>query len=247
MVLATFGFDISKLSKSYYFCNEHNNNNAPEIVFFGCNKQKKIDNLQSVNYVNITMPEYKIECENLLQHLLVEHGTTLNVKIKFYTPAILMGRPNLPLTDNVLRRLLIIFFDRVAFNNIYHIVKVHNQFRHNSSNLDNIDDVLTGFAIDNSDSIIMYVEGICTGIIARLLYILTSFPNASVNLHFNSKLLFDKRLYERFINMHGGILKINLLYPLQRILSNENFYVRGNAPNGCFNVRIHLIMMFFVF
>lgn len=245
VILAAFGFDLRKLYKPYFFLNEHNNNNLPEMVYFGCDKQMKVRNInvESVNAYNITMHETTIECDYLLQDLLIEHSTILNAKIQFYSPTALIGRP-LQFDVKYFKRLLIIFFDRLAFDNVYHIIRVHNQKCYNNEDDDN--DILTGFVIDNHDSIITYVEGIGNGKIARLLYILTSFPNASVNLHFDTKLLFDKRLYERFINMHDGIFKINLVYPIRYILNNDNMYVIGNVPKGCFNVRIcKIIYLFF--
>lgn len=247
VVLAIFGFDLSELSKPFNFCNEHNNGNQPELLYFDSRKQKQIEQLYLINHVNITMPEKFIEYHKLLQDSLIEHEIILNVKVRFQSDALLMGRTESLLNTKYLQRLFIIFFDRVAFNSIYQLITNNHNYiiteeyfgvnKINLSDSDDNADVITGFVIDNHKEILFYIEGECIGLIPRLLYILTSFSEAAVKVHFNSKLLFDERIYERFINDRiGGILKIDLVYPLQHILNNAHFYTTGNVPLGCFNV-----------
>lgn len=259
VVLATFGFDLSRLVNSSHFYKENNNGNQPEMVIFGAAKHKHVEKLFSVNHVNTTMPEKMIEYDEILQNRIIEYGTTLKVEIKSQAPIVLKEQTTSALmVPNNYQQIFVIFFDRLAYNNIFEAIHRHNQklAEHRKSKLllmkyygaDDCEkvtnlssNVLTGFIIDNRDSIMMYVEGTTVGQIPNIWYLLTSYSTEALKVHYNSQLIFEKRLYDRFIPF-GGILQIQLVQPIQLLLGNSHFYVKGNVPLGCYVVSTGLFV-----
>lgn len=240
-----------------HFCNEINNFDHPE--FFKCGKQNikytfQSNDTISPNGINLKTPEKKNIYKNLIQDYLVENGTQLKIEVHFAAPLFASGRESLISTADLVTRMFLIFFDRKFF---YHILNIILKANCNSLgtktripipfqkptlqptkellDLEELD-VITGFTVDNQESQALFIEGKSSGLIAKIWNDLMHLDETIVKLHFNTSLLFMDRLYKTFVPI-GAILEIRLVFPLQHILKQRLFYLKGNVPLGCWRVK----------
>ncbi|XP_046398030.1 uncharacterized protein LOC124164860 [Ischnura elegans] len=84
---------------------------------------------------------------------------------------------------------------------------------------------LTGFLVHDTKDVLLYVEGIYS-IISSFYEELLQLPQCSQDIIFDGSLVFNKRLYDKFI-MTGGFHSLNLKNTLEKLLYIEESVKKG--------------------
>lgn len=111
-------------------------------------------------------------------------------------------------------------------------------FDHNKKTTDN-EDIITGFIFHDGNNTLAFFEGESNGYISNILHFMKILKAKTEKIFFNTNLLFEERLYNKFIS-YNGIYKIVLNEPLKDILLKQLIFVRYNLPILCLQV-IHTV------
>lgn len=152
------------------------------------------------------------------------------------------------------KRLLLIVYDLSIANYLISDILCYNQQFHSSvlvknlfmytENIKNVEEngnesetkeqLLTGFWIDNGNSIILFLEGCRANYCMEIMHYKVKFMNESLcRVYYNSATYFYKRIYENFVAF-GGIYKITLKYQLQKIFQVQWTHISKCVPKPAF-------------
>lgn len=107
--------------------------------------------------------------------------------------------------------------------------------------LQDSDDVITGFSIDNGKEVHIFVEGISYGYILEVWNKIHKVNTFTAKVFLNSETEFEKRMYQNF--MVVGIYPITLKMSLEKIFQNQDIYVQGMIPIPCFKALMKLSLL----
>lgn len=195
--------------------------------------------MRNVNEINISLDN--VEAKNSIsEETLLNFGTTLKVEVYLMAPQtaslILLRFPN------TFKRLLFILYSwELAKNLLTSIIKQNDRIfsEKKTGSIEDLEfaDIITGFMIDNGDSLTIFVEGLSTGFILSIENItITDYEVTRGKFFFNTDTVFEKRLYNAFIR--EGLSIITLRIPFYDILRDPQVYLKGNIPLTCLEVNI---------
>ncbi|KAK4882063.1 hypothetical protein RN001_005382 [Aquatica leii] len=267
ITLAVACFNISSLLKPTWDFKEIANCHLPDCMLF--RKQKSPEVLEFID--TFTMNEVNLDdfkkykgCNPLTEETLIEFGTTLSIEV--YLNAPLRGVLEIFSQPTVYNRLLFIVNDIKTARFFFHLIMLHNQQilgpetilvnylkggvkqnefveRRVTIDYENLNSVITGFILNNTQSYAFFIEGLMNGLINKIWTQIQDSKTSLMKLFYNSDYLFENRMYQELIRF-GGLYLINLSIPLFDILNQELLYLEGNVPTPCWEALKKLDLLF---
>lgn len=189
--------------------------------------------MRNVNAINISLKSTEIKSPILEETLL---------KVEVYLMAPQTASLILLRFPNTFKRLLFILYSWELARNLLTSIAKHNERIFSEKKTGSAEDlefadIITGFVIDNGDSLTIFVEGLSTGFILNIESItITDYEVGRGKFFFNTDTVFEKRLYNTFIG--HGLSIITLRIPFYNILNDQRVYLKGNVPPACLEVNI---------
>ncbi|KAK9512078.1 hypothetical protein O3M35_000587 [Rhynocoris fuscipes] len=93
----------------------------------------------------------------------------------------------------------------------------------------NLANLITGFAIDNYDKCLIFVEGVSSVIDVEVWTRVADLKSSEGSILYDSDHVFTERLYDDFISI-GGIYPIIMVVPMDNIFENSKSFLAGYIP-----------------
>lgn len=239
ILLAMAAYDVSSLLDNVWDFREIGQCHIPNLTFFQKSYSSydpiSYSDVKTVNEVNL-LPQTSFKYPVVLQEAtLLTLGTSLEIEAYLMAPQ--AASLILHQVPNTFKRLFIIFYDEDLAKLFYSEVSDHNikvvEEVKSDPELKNpeLQDIITGFFLDNGNDFAMFVEGPSIGFILNVRHIVDQCPPNQAKVFFNTENAFAWRLYNQFL--YEGIFTITLKIPLQDILAKYELYLKKNVPVPC--------------
>lgn len=226
ILLAVAAYDVSSLLDNVWDFRELGQCHLPTISFFqkpyvGYDVLNFCD-VQTATEVNLSPPGFLTYPCILQESALLTLGTSLEVEAFLMAPqAASLILHQIP---DTFKRLLIVFHDEELAQQFYIEVNDNNatvleEVKKDSGQKNpELQDIITGFLLDNGNDFAFFVEGPSNGFILNAWHIVGECKPSQAKVFFNTENAFERRLYSHFLGQ--GIFPITLKIPLHEILAN---------------------------
>lgn len=240
ILLAVAAYDVSSLLENFWNFKEIAQCHVPTSTFYqksdAVNYEDTIyTEFTTTNEINLKSPKYQNYPLLVPESVYLKLETTL--KIEMYVMAPQAASLILHQFPNTFKRLFIIFHAENGARLFYEKVEAHNKEafeaikKNPNQKILDLEDILTGFLLDNGNSFAMFIEGPSSGFILNAWHLVNHISAQEAKVFFNTESVFEKRLYQQFLEK--GVFTVTLKLPLFNILSKYELYQKRNVPVPC--------------